>query len=246
MEIENKTQTNLPAKKSNGKKYIAIILALLVLGGAGSYFFLPKNLNLWSKLDISSLSSGNAAAVINGEKITKTDLDLRIEQARESIQSQGIDLSDEKIFAEIKKQVLDDMINEKILLQNAKKGGFVATDAEVQTAYSQLISRYETQEDFKKELIAKKITEEEVKENLTREITLNKYIEQSVDLKSVDSTDAEIKELYKNYSAQQENMPKLEEIKDQLANQVKQQKTRTIIFNFIEKLKSNADIKILL
>lgn len=241
MEIENKIQVKDQVKKSNVKKYIAIVIVLVVLGGVGSYF-LPKNLNLWSKLNILN---GNTAAVINGEKIMKTDLDLRIEQAKETIQLQGVDLSDEKVLAEIKKQMLDDMINEKILLQNAEKGGFIATVADVQAAYDQLVARYKTQEDFQKELVARKITEEEIKKNITREITLNNYIEKSVDLKSINSTDAEISDLYKNYSAKQENMPKLEEIKDQLANQVKQQKSRTMIFDFIEKLKNDADIKIL-
>ena len=190
--------------------------------------------------------SGNAAAVVNGEKISTEELDSRIEQAKEIIQNQGVNLEDEKVLAEVKKQMLNDMINEKILLQNAEKGGFAATDFEIQTAYDQLAAQFKTQEDFQKELTARKVTEKEVKESIAKQMTLNKYVEQNIDLKSVGATDEEINALYKNYSAQQKNMPELGEIKNQLADQVKQQKTRTMIFGFIEKIKKDADIKILL
>ena len=243
MEIENQKQSNIPAKKSSKKKFIAAVVALLVLGGAGSYF-LPDSFNIWSKLNISM--SGNAAAVVNGEKILMEELDSRIEQAKDIIQNQGVNLEDEKALAEVKKQMLNDMISEKILLQNAEKGGFTATSAEVQTAYDQLAAQFKKEEDFQKELTARKVTEKEVKESLAKQMTLNKYIEQNVDLKSIGATEEEINTLYKNYSAQQKNMPELGEIKNQLADQVKQQKTRTMVFDFIEKLKTAANIKILL
>lgn len=243
MEIENKTQVNAPEKKSGKKKFIAIAIALLAAGGAGSYF-LPGNLNIWSKLNLSA--GGNTAAVINGEKITKVDLDSRLEQLKEANQLQGVDLSDEKALTEIKKQMLNDMINEKILLQGAAKGGVSASEADVQASYDQLAAGFNTKEDFEKELASRNLTEKEVKESIANQMTLSKYLEQNIDLKSVTATDEEVNNLYKNYSAKQENMPKIEEIKAQLANEVKQQKSRAMILDFIEKLKKDADIKILL
>ena len=67
MEIENQKQPSASAKKSSKKKFIAVAIALLVLGGAVSYL-LPDSFNVWRKLNISM--SGNAAAVVNGEKIS--------------------------------------------------------------------------------------------------------------------------------------------------------------------------------
>lgn len=241
MEIENKTQTIVSAKKSNKKKFMIVAVAVLVLGGAGSYF-LPGNFNIWNKLNLSM--GGNTAAVINGEKITKIDLDSRVEQLKEANQLQGIDLSDEKAITEIKKQMLNDMINEKVLLQNAKKVGISVDQNDVQTTYDQLVANFKTKEDFEKELISRNVTEKEVKESIAKQMTLNKYIQQNIDLKNINATDEEIKMLYDNYSSKQQNMPKLEEIKAQLANEVKQQKSRTIVLDFVEKLKKEADIEI--
>lgn len=243
MEIENKAQTIAPVKTSGKKKFIMIAIALLAIGGAGSYF-LPGDFNVWNKLNLSI--GGNTAATVNGEKITKTDLDLRFEQLKEANQLQGVDLSDEKAVTEIKKQMLNDMISEKIILQNAMKSGISSSQADVQSAYDQLITNFKTKEDFEKELVSRKITEQEVKDGIAKQMILSKYIEQKVDLKNVSATDAEIKALYDNYSSKQENMPKLEEIKDQLGNEVKQQKSRAMVLDFVENLKKDADIKIFL
>ena len=136
------------------------------------------------------------------------------------------------------------MVNEKILLQNAKKEGVSVSDAEVSTVYNDLIAKYESKESFEKELASKNLTEKEVKNNITDQMTLNKYIEKKIDANNIMATDSDISALYKNYSDKQENMPKIEEIKSQLAEQVKQEKYRLAVLELIEKLKKDGDVKI--
>lgn len=243
METENKKQTNAPTKKSGKKKFIAIGIALLAVAGGVSYF-LPGGFNIWSKLNIST--SGNAAAVINGEKITKSDLDFRVEQAKQIIQQQGADLTDEKVVSAIEKQILSDMVNEKILLQSATESGIEVSDDEILVAYNEMIAAFKSREDFEKELTSRNLTEKVIKENISEQMTLNKYINQNIDIENISVTNEDISSLYKYYSSQQENMPKFEEIKAQLENEVKQQKTKAMILELIEKLKKDANIEILL
>lgn len=243
MEIENNAQAINSVKRINKKKFIIIAIILLIIVAGLTSYFLPKNFNIWNRLNF--FIGGNAAAVINGEKITKSDLDSKIEQLKNANQLQGIDLSDEKAVVEIKKQILNDLINEKIILQNAAKNGISANKTEVQATYDQLVSNFKSKEDFEKEMVLRKVTEQEVKESIANQMILSKYIEQNVNLKNISATDSEIKTLYDNYSSKQENMPKLEEIKTQLVNEIKQQKSRAILFEFVEKLKKGADIKIL-
>ncbi|MBU6431497.1 MAG: SurA N-terminal domain-containing protein [Patescibacteria group bacterium] len=240
MKIENKRQINASTSGSS-KKIIVVVISLLAILGAASYL-LPGKFNVWKKFNVSM--GGNAAAVVNGESITRDDLDFRIDKTKEILQLQGVNLADEKTLSEVKKQVLNDMISEKILLQAANKAGLAASDADVQTAFDRLAAKFKTKEDFQKELTSRKLTEKEIKEDIAKQIILNKYIEQNVDMKSLSATDEEINNLYKNYGAKQKNMPKLEEIKTQLANEVKQQKSRNTILELIDKLKKGADIKI--
>ena len=196
---------------------------------------------MWSKLGLSD--GENVAAVINGEKIMKNDLETKTSQAKGVLQAQGSSI-DEKALSEIKSQMLLSMVNEKILLQNAKKEGVSVSDAEVSTVYNDLIAKYESKESFEKELASKNLTEKEVKNNITDQMTLNKYIEKKIDANNIMATDSDISALYKNYSDKQENMPKIEEIKSQLAEQVKQEKYRLAVLELIEKLKKDGDVKI--
>ena len=240
MENQNVTQNGASAKKSGKKKFIIIIIILLVAFAVGS-FFLPESFNMWSKLGLSD--GENVAAVINGEKIMKNDLETKTSQAKGVLQAQGSSI-DEKALSEIKSQMLLSMVNEKILLQNAKKEGVSVSDAEVSTVYNDLIAKYESKESFEKELASKNLTEKEVKNNITDQMTLNKYIEKKIDANNIVATDSDISALYKNYSDKQENMPKIEEIKSQLAEQVKQEKYRLAVLELIEKLKKDGNVKI--
>lgn len=240
MENQNIVQNTASVKKSGKKKFIVILVILLILGGVAS-FFLPEGLNVWSKLGVSG--DKNLAAVINGEKITKSDLDIRTNQAKEFLQAQGSPV-DEKAISEIKNQMLLSMVNEKIILQNAKKELISVSDEEISTVYKDLIAKYDSKESFEKELSSKNLTEKEVKNNIADQMVLNKYIEKKIDRNNITVTDSEINTLYKNYSDKQENMPKLEEIKSQLAEQVKQEKYKVAVLELIEKLKKDGNVKI--
>lgn len=232
------------SKKFINKKFTSIVIALLFIGGAVS-FFLPGSFNIWNKFQILS-NNANLAASVNGEKITKSDLNSRINQTKETLKARGIDLTNEKILTEINKQTLDAMINEKVLLQNAKKEGIVASDDDVSAAYGKLVGQFKDKKEFKKELISRNLTEEGIKESIAKQMILNKYIEQNIDMKSIKATDQEINNLYKNYSANKKDAPNFENMRVQLEGEVKQQKLKAMILDMVERLKKDTDIKIFL
>lgn len=243
METENKNQASELSEKSSKKKIIAIVIAIIIAAGAGSYF-LPAKMNIWNKLRISGAS--NMAAIINGEKITKADIDSRINSSKDVFEKQGLDLSDEKVFKELEKQILDNMVSEVLILQDSKKAGISANNADVEKAYNEILAKFKDKADFDKELASRNLTDEKVKESISKQMTINKYIEQKTDIKNVAATDGEISALYAKYGEKQKDMPKLQEIKMQLENEVKQQKIRAMAIDLIEKLKKEANLKIFL
>lgn len=235
---------NLPEeispKKSKHKKIILFAVILLVIISAVSYF-LPDKFNV---LSILNLSNSSLVAVVGGEKITKKDLSDRVEKNKEVFKQQGVDLSDEKVLEKINKQTLDEMINEKVLLQNAKKEGITASDDEVSVAYDNLVSKFKSKDDFNKELSALSFTEKSLKENINKQIVLKRYVEKNTDIKNITATKEEIRNLYNSYKTNQKDMPNFEEIEKQLENEVKQQKIRVMVEAFIEKIKKETEIKI--
>lgn len=230
----------ISSKKSKHKKIILFAVTLLVIIGAVSYF-LPDKFNI---LSILNLSNSSLAAVVGDEKITKNDLSDRVNKNKEVFKQQGVDLSDEKVLEKINKQTLDEMINEKVLLQNAKKEGITASDDEVSVAYDNLVSKFKSKDDFNKELSALSFTEKSLKENINKQIVLKRYVEKNTDIKNITATKEEIRNLYNNYKTNQKDMPNFEEIEKQLENEVKQQKIRVMVEAFIEKIKKETEIKI--
>lgn len=229
------------SKKTKNKKVIIIAVILLVIIGITSYF-LPQKFNILSILNLSTGST--LAAVVNGEKITKDDLSYRIDKNREVFKQRGSDLSDEKVLAKINKQMLDEMINEKILLQNAKKEGITASSDEILIAYDNLVSKFKNKDDFDRELASLSITEKGLKENINKQILLSKYVEKNTEVKNITATKEETRDLYNRYKSNQKDIPKFEDIEKQLESEVKQQKTRVMVADLIEKLKKEIEIKI--
>lgn len=233
--------SNNISKKSRAKKIILIIIILLVVGGAVSYFMIG-DFNIGKKIGVSF--GGDSVAVVNGEKITRSEFDLRFNQTKEIAKSQGANLTDEKIVKEIEKTTLEEMINEKILIQDAKKKGLIASVADVEKAYNEIFAKFKNKDDFIKELTAQNLTEQSLRENIVRQLTLIKYVDQNIDSKNITVTEKEVSDLYKTLSEKQKNTPKFEQVKTEIENEIKQNKLRAKILDIIAKLKATAKIEI--
>lgn len=239
---ESGVNNNLP-KKSKGMKIIMIVVILLIIGGVVSYF-MPGKFNFMKKIQISS--NTDLVATVNGEGITKSEFDSRVNQVKEMALSQKVDLTDAKVIKEIETRTLDEMINEKILFQDAKNKGIVADNSDVEKTYNQIVAQYKNKEDFIKDLATKNLTEQTLRESIVKQLTLIKYIGQNIDAKSITASDKEVSDLYNTLSANnanQKNMPKLADVKVELENEVKQGKSKAKILELINKLKEGAKIE---
>lgn len=77
-------------------------------------------------------------AVINSDVITQSALDRQMNMARQQMQSAGAPLPD---AAKFRSQVLDDLIDQKLLLLLAQRNNLVASDAQVNKAVSDIAAR---------------------------------------------------------------------------------------------------------
>jgi len=106
----------------------------------------------------------NVVATVNGEKITQDELTLQVNTLKESYEKQGIDFSGDNgptLMASLEKDTLDQMIDTRIMLQEAKKLGKLEPQ-DIQEKIQPLKVQFPTEEDFKSFLDQVKLTEEEV------------------------------------------------------------------------------------
>jgi peptidyl-prolyl cis-trans isomerase SurA len=119
----------------------------------------------------------NVAAMVNGRAITYADLDKLYETnfgaSNQPGGQSGQSGDDQVTFQRL--QVLRTLIDNEIMLQRAEKGGLLATDADVEAKFAELRAPF-TQEEFQKRLTDRKITTEDLKSQLRKELSVEKLI----------------------------------------------------------------------
>jgi len=219
-------------KSKKVKTIMAIIIAALIILAAVYYF------------DLSRILSGNkTVAIVNGEKIKMSEIDERFEQITTLTNEQGVNTDDPVVASATRLQILDEIINTKILAQNAKEAG-IEIDAEaVEKEIQFIIDQIGDEKTYKDQLYQAGITEKQFKNSVAERLAIQEYISQNVDLESINVTDKEISEFYKQISATQKNVPPLDAISPQIASQLLFDKQQQAVVIFAATLRDTADIE---
>ncbi len=220
-----------------------IVLALLAGGAFGAYRF--GFLDFLSK-ESESTNSKKAVAIVNGETITRADFDERVEQTTEQYRSQGVDVTSITIIDQIKNQTIESMIDEIMLMQAASSAGIVVTAEDVSTRYGEIVEQFGGQEVVNQMLIEQNLTEEKVLKDIKQQLTIERYLLGELDTASIVISDEEVQEAYDQYSLTQDDLPPYEEIAEPIRQDLEQQRINQMVMEFLNNLRQNTRIDILL
>jgi parvulin-like peptidyl-prolyl isomerase len=140
----------------------------------------------------SSGSKGEAAAVVNGTKITLAEVDRATNEQAQGQQGQLSQLE----LAAARLRVLEGLITNEILYQKAKKDNLLPPDADVNSFIQQ--SKAEggmTEEAFQKRLKETNQTEAEFKEDIRKQMAIKKLDENIAN--QIKVSDREVEEAFK-------------------------------------------------
>lgn len=98
-----------------------------------------------------------------------------------------------------KLSLLNELIQDEILWQKATQVGLVASDAEVEARFQELRNPY-AEEEFQRQLSAQGMTAETLRDELRREISIRKLLDQSISA-GLDVSDQEITAYYEQYKS---------------------------------------------
>jgi len=132
----------------------------------------------------------NVAATVNSRPITYAEVE-RIYQAQFS--STGERPNDDLVTIQ-KLEVLRTLIENEIMLQRAEKLGMMATDSEVDGKFNEIKAPY-TQEEFQKQLEARKMTAADLKAQMRRDLSVQKLLNREIASK-IAITDKEISDFF--------------------------------------------------
>ena len=132
----------------------------------------------------------NVAAEVNSRPITYADLD---KQYRLQFPNPTPEASEDQLAIQ-KLEVLRSMIDNEIMLQRAEKVSLMAPDTDVEAKFNDIKAPY-TQEEFQKQLTARKINAEEFKSQLRRDLSIQKLFNKDITSK-INITDKDVAAFY--------------------------------------------------
>jgi len=138
----------------------------------------------------STAPAADVWAVVNSKEIKRDEVD---KYYRTRISPEGQEPSQEEALS-LKLNVIDELINNEILLERAKKLNLEASDGEVEDKFTEFKSPY-TEEEFQRQLKERGVTVEDLKNTVRRELSIQKLINREVVSKVV-ITDQDIAEFY--------------------------------------------------
>lgn len=144
----------------------------------------------------NSQPGGDVMAMVDGQKIFRTDVDKYYDNNVSGAQQAP---TGEQATA-LRLNILHQMIDDQILMRRAEKLGLLATDDEVDRKYNEIKSPF-TQEEFDKRLQDKKITLVDFKRDIRRSITVDKVLNKEVSSK-INVTDQDISGYYNAHKSE--------------------------------------------
>lgn len=147
----------------------------------------------------------NVAATVNGQKITSQQLDEQVVAVKEFYKQQGMNLEGEEaapLLEMLKGQVLDNMINQELVYQEAKKQGINPAKKDIEKQVAELKAGFEDEAEYKRFLAANGISEPKLYDLVERDYMATELQKKvTADVKETTEEDAlkyyqENKELY--------------------------------------------------
>lgn len=229
--MDEQTEQQSKEGKSLMKNPIVWLGLLLLIGGAG----------YWA---VTSGVSEEFVAKVNGEGIEKRLFDVRFAQLRANYETQGIAFADEDTI-QLREQILEDMINERLLIQHAKEQGITGQEELMEEEYQLILSQFENEAELKKQLSDNNTSIQDIRTSISEQFMIRELASQQAEQGDIEISQEEIQQAYDDVVSGGAEVPPLEEVQEQVEEFVRQQKISQLIEVLLEQLRTKSSIEIL-
>lgn len=229
--MDEQTEQQSKEGKSLMKNPIVWLGLLLLIGGAG----------YWA---VTSGVSEEFVAKVNGEGIEKRLFDVRFVQLRANYETQGIAFADEDTI-QLREQILEDMINERLLIQHAKEQGITGQEELMEEEYQLILSQFENEAELKKQLSDNNTSIQDIRTSISEQFMIRELASQQAEQGDIEISQEEIQQAYDDVVSGGAEVPPLEEVQEQVEEFVRQQKISQLIEVLLEQLRTKSSIEIL-
>lgn len=133
-------------------------------------------------------------AVVDGVKISRQDLDRKLDMMKARYSSQGMPIKGERL-AQLRETILDNLIEKQLLYQESQAKGIKVDSEKIQSEIDQLKGQFENEDAFRKKLASMNYSEETLRKEMRENMAIRALIDQEVASK-VSVTDADVESYY--------------------------------------------------
>lgn len=166
-----------------------------------------------------SMACSKNIATVNSEAITEKEFNERLRQ-------------------QAGKQILDEMITEKLIVQESKDKKIKVSTSEINGRVSEIKNRFPDEESFNKNLEENNLTLNQLKEQIKIQILIEKLVAQEIKI-----TEEMIKNYYEQNKSTRYQGKELKEVSAEIEEQLEQEKINSEKQALIEDLKRKTKIE---
>lgn len=133
---------------------------------------------------------------VNNENIMKSEFDKLYNAAVEQLKQISQETLTEEKLKQLKQKVLDQLISEKLLLQEAKKRNIKVTKRELEEGIKTVKSRFPNDQAFLQELKKENLTQKQFEKRIEEQIMVLKMIDEAIKKYVPPPTEQEAKEVF--------------------------------------------------
>lgn len=198
------------------------------------------------KLDAQQIDEKKTVAIVNDKEILGSDYNSALASAQGQMQQMGQDPTSKEAAEQVKKQTIDSLIGQTLLLQEADKKSYKVSEADINNQLDEIKKQFKTEKEFEAALKKSGMDMKTLKTQIADDLILKQYVAKEVPASKI--TDEEIQKTYDQFAEQGKStgqeVPKLEEVKSQIEQSLQQQKQQEKLSQQVEELKKNAKIDI--
>ena len=241
-DIEQPTEA-APAPEQKGGKgiWLIAIIVLVAIGIAVAYATGMFGGEDAAPAGDVAVDPSAIVASVNGMDITRGELDEKMEQVKQSVPMGAVDPSQDAAF---ELQLLDELINLKLLTSLAKERNFSVSADEIDAEIAILTEQFGGEELFNQQLATLGLTKEELYENMENELLIRQLIDADTDIMNVEVSEEEIQATYEAAIGDSEDGPELDQVRELLRAQLIQQKSAMVVDEYVEQVRATANIQV--
>ena len=181
-------------------------------------------------------------AIVNDEEIGQADLDERIQQARAFYETQGLTFQDEATLEELREYTLNEMIDERLLLQRGREQGIDPDHQDVQAQFEELVAGYGGDEALDAQLDAQGLSREDITTVLVAQAVLQRNVAERLETQDPPSED-EVRDAYgRVVEGLGGAVPAYQEARGYILEQLEAAQREELAVQFMEDLRTEANI----